>query len=173
MGMQITIIASKTDEVDLLGFLIGSANVQLFKREAPTRKELFVDGLAPYEDIHRYYYIWNKAYKWKPKIVQGDPKFHDGQKWCYIENPGHGPVLHFTRTNMKNFLEKGPGNGAFSEGRLYWAKYNRQKGFAKWYESINRWVRKHAVNLSEIPSWSWWCLPDAHAQWLSRKLVSK
>lgn len=169
MGQQIAIAATAVDEESLLGFLRESAEIQLFLPCAPTVEEIWVDHFAPFGPYHTQYFIWNKAYAWKPRFgkINADVKGHGG--WPYVLDPCHGPVIEFDRTNVDRFLKRDLATGQY--GRIYWAKYNRQKGFAKWFEAILRWVRRNGENLYPELSYGVYCLPDALRLWQAREAI--
>jgi len=171
MGRQVAVIASPVDEQSFLSWLRTTAPIQLFSGVASTKSGLRTETFAPFCDSSTQYFIWNEEYAWRPKILRGDPARNNGQPWCRIDLPDHGPVLEFDRTDMQAFLRKGCEQGLHVPGRLYWGQYNRQKGFMKWYESIVRWVRKNGVNVSPCSSWAWYCLPDAYRLWQEHKSV--
>src|SRR6516225_3367378 len=160
MGRQIAILATKSDEEALLQFLRETAHIELFVPCAPTIGKLWVERFAPYGPYATQYYVWNKSYAWKPKFgrVRTEVKDHGG--WYFVENPLDGPVIEFCRSNVPEFLKQASVS-ALDYGRIYWAKYNRQKGFAIWFEKIIRWIRKNGRNLSAELGRSVFWLPDA------------
>jgi hypothetical protein len=162
MGRQIRVAASLLDEDLFLGFLRESADIQLFRSFAPTQEELWVDQFAPFGPMEIQYFVWNKRYAWKPKYKRtqaGDAS--------YIEDKLHGPVIEFCRTDMEGFLTKNLVVGTY--GRVYWAQYNRQKGFLSWYDNITRWVRRTGENLCPGTPLGVYCLPGALALWNERE----
>jgi hypothetical protein len=169
MGQQIAIAATAVDEESLLAFLRESADIKLFLPSAATVDDLWVDRFAAYDPYHTQYFIWNKAYAWKPEFgrVNKDVEGHGG--WRFVCNRLQGPVIQFNRTNMDGFLKTDLATSQY--GRIYWAKYNRQKGFAKWFEAILRWVRRNATNLHPKSSYGIYCLPDALRLRQSREAV--
>jgi hypothetical protein len=169
MGQQIAIAATAVDEGSLLAFLRESADIQLFLPCAATVDELWVDRFAPYGPYHTQYFIWNKAYAWKPKLGRVNAGVKGHGNWPYVSDADHGPVIEFSRTNVDRFLETDLATVQY--GRIYWAKYNRQKGFAKWFEAVLRWVRRNSVNLSPKSSVGVYCLPDAWRLWQTREAV--
>ena len=134
MGRQIALIASETDEQAFLTYLRQTSSIQLFRSSAASEAELWVDSFPPYNPLETQYFIWNTAYTWRPHIIEGEAGV------CHIDLPTHGPVIEFQRTNMGAFLKSGPSDTWNAKGRIYWAQYNRQKGFLKWYEAIVRWM---------------------------------
>ena len=169
MGQQIAIAATAVDEDSLLAFLRESADIQLFLPSAATVEELWVDRLASYDPYHTQYFIWNKAYAWKPKFGRVNEDVEGQGGWPFVDNNLQGPVIEFDRTNVDRFLKTDLATCQF--GRLYWAKYNRQKGFVKWFEAILRWVRRNATNLNPKSPLGIYCLPDALRLWQSREAV--
>ena len=165
MGRQIAIFASEQDEQDLLTYLRETTSIQLFVRAADSETELWSETFAPYSFASSQYFIWNKAYAWRPPVKRDTPVSEGGSGKWYVELPGHGPVIEFDRTDMERFLEAGPEPGCFWNGRIYWAQSNRQKGFAKWFDGIMRWVRRNGRNISPWPTGAWYCLPDAYRLW--------
>jgi hypothetical protein len=165
MGQQIQIAATPADEEKFLAFLRDSADVQLFVPCAPTVEELWVNGFAPYGPYHTQYWVWNKAYAWTPKYgyVNEEVKGHGG--WPYVSNNLEGPVIEFSRTDLEQFRLS---DLAFGHGRIYWAKYDRQIGFEKWFGAILRWIRRTGTNISPNSRNAVYCLPDALEQWTSR-----
>jgi hypothetical protein len=125
---------------------------------------LWVERFAPSDPYPTQYFIWNKAYAWKPKVGRTQEK---GRTWAYVEDPYHGPVIEFGRTNIEGFLKLDLATVAY--GRLYWAQYNRQKGFAQWFEAILRWIRRHGHNLRPKAASAVYCLPDAWRLWHERQ----
>jgi hypothetical protein len=161
MGRQIAIIASEVDERMLLAYLRETAEVWLFARTAPSEAELWMDAFPPFNPIQSQFYIWNTAYAWRPRITK-----HGG--WCSVDLPGHGPVIEFQRTDIRAVLESAPNPSWIGHGRIYWAQYNRQKGFLRWYDGLTRWVRRHGHNVSPVRTSAWYCLPDAYKLWQER-----
>ena len=168
MGQQIQIAATATDEESFVAFLRESADIQLFLPSAPSVEELWVDRFAPFGPYHMQYWIWNKAYAWTPTYghVNEDVKGHGG--WPFVANRWQGPVIEFSRTDVKRFPNS---DLAIGHGRIYWAKYNRQKGFQKWFDAILRWVRRTGKNLFPKSSHAVYCLPDAWGLWQPREAV--
>jgi hypothetical protein len=169
MGQQIAIAATAADEESFLAFLRESAEIQLFLPWAATVEELWVDRLAPYGPYHTQYFIWNKAYAWKPKYGRANEDVEGHGGWRSVFDKLQGPVIEFSRTNVDQFLKADLATGQY--GRVYWAKYNRQKGFKKWFEAILRWVRRNGVNLYPKSSCGVYCLPDALRLWQAREAV--
>jgi hypothetical protein len=169
MGQQIAVAATSVDEESLLAFLRESAYIQMFRPSAATVEDLWVDRFAPYDQYHTQYFIWNKAYAWKPEFgwVNEDVEGHGG--WRFVSNRLRGPVIEFDRTNVDRFLNTDLATVQY--GRIYWAKYNRQKGFVKWFEAILRWVRRTGTNLHPKSSYGFYCLPDALRLWQSREAI--
>jgi hypothetical protein len=169
MGQQIAIAATSADEDSFLGFLRETAEIQLFLPCAATVEELWVNGFAPFSPYHSQYFIWNKSYAWKPKFGQVNEDVSGQGGWPFISNPCNGPVIEFSRTDINRFLKKDLATG--QHGRIYWAKYNRQKGFAKWFDSILHWVRRNGENLYSKSSYGLYCLPDAWHLWQARDAI--
>lgn len=161
MGRHIAVAASALDEDLFLAFLRETAEIQLFRYFASNQEELWVDRFAPFGPNDDTYFIWNKSYAWKPKF-----KSTETGDQVYIENNTHGPVLKFRRTHLSSFLTKDLDVGA--HGGIYWAKYNRQKGFLAWFDSIVRWLRRRGHNLCPRSSSAVYCLPDAFRLWRER-----
>lgn len=166
MGRRVDFAASALDEDLFLEFLRGSADIQLFRSFADTEEQLWVEQLAPFGPTETHYYVWNMKYAWKPKFRRSL-----NEEKVYIEDKLHGSVLHFTRTNLACFLAKDLDVGAY--GGVYWAKYNRQRGFLLWFESIVRWIRQTGLNLRPGGNSAVYCLPDALRLWRTRTSVAK
>ncbi len=169
MGQQIQVAATSVDEEKFLTFLRESADVQLLVPCAPSVEQLWVDDFAPYGPYRTQYWVWNKAYPWTPKYgyVNQDVEGHGG--WPYISNNLDGPLIEFSRTNLKHFPQS---DMAFGHGRIYWSKLDHQTGFEKWFGNILRWIRRTGTNIFPNSRNAVYCLPDALELWRTRSTAS-
>jgi hypothetical protein len=161
MGRQIAVVASPADEQSLLSYLRQSGPIQLCVRGAAAAAELWPDALPPFHHTRVQYFIWNRTFRWTPKVVRQTP-----EGGGLIENIWAGPVIEFDRTFMDKFrVDRGV---CLGNGRIYWGQRNRHKGFPAWYERVAGWVRRNGVNLSARGP-GCYCLPDALRVWRARQ----
>lgn len=170
MGRHVAFATSAADEESLLQFLRASTDIQIFASFAPSSEELQVDGLAPYGPNAMQYAIWNKKYAWKPKYGRVDPEVGGHGGWFFVENTDQGPVIKLSRTNIEGFLQKDLATHQY--GGIWWGAYNRQQGFAKWFDAIVRWIRKNGQNLCPELPFAVYCMPDAWQLWQARRSAS-
>ena len=168
MGRHVAFAASTADEKWLLQFLQESTDIQIFASSALSIEELQVDEFAPYGPNATQYRIWNKKYSWKPKYAKTVADA-EGRHWFFVENADQGPVIKFSRTNIERFLQKDLATHQY--GGIWWGSYNRQKGFAKWFDAIVRCIRKNGENLCPELSFAVYCLPEAWQFWEHRASV--
>jgi hypothetical protein len=147
MGRQIAVAMTDVDELEFLGFLRASADVQLLEYFAPTKSKIFVDQFSPRTEGHWTYNIWNKAFDWKFEYgrVRDDIPENRRPGWFYITNIDSAPVIQYSRHNFDDAT-------GLTYGRVYWSKsvsikpgdihYDIQ-GFATWYDQIVSWIKKN------------------------------
>lgn len=164
MGRQTAIVATDTDERMLLDFMRSTTEIQIFVFTAKTAKELWVPAFAPFNRSHRLYYIWNRTFPWKPLIEPTRNK-----KGVFVGNVATASVIEFARTDI-DWLFRPNNKLLVADGRLYWSKdYLDEKAdydvtaFARWYDQIMRWVRKHGQREPAISGA--YLLPDACRRW--------
>jgi len=145
MGRQTQVAMADADELEFLGFLRSTADIQLFESFAPSPELMAVPGFAPRDQGHWQYFIWNRAFAWKPeygRVAEG-AVVPDRMGWSFLRNSSTAPLLEYDRHNFT-------GAGAVT-GRLYWAKHFSTSGplaydvdaFSRWFDQVVRWVRKH------------------------------
>ncbi len=144
MGRQILTATTPTDEELFLTFLRQTADIVLIESFARTKQDLWQDNFAKELAGHWRYYIWNRAFPWRPEYGRTHvPEHQERHGLYYVANKNDAPVIEFVRSSVdqENF------------GRIYWAKnfaapmglhYDVAK-FTEWYESIVRWVRKNTA----------------------------
>jgi hypothetical protein len=105
------------DERDFLAFLRSTANIQLVESSAPSPELMLVDDLAPREQGHWQYFIWNRTFAWTPEYgrVADGAVVPDRLGWSYLRNSSTGPLLEYDRHNFTD------ARGV--TGRVYWAKH--------------------------------------------------
>ena len=151
MGKQLQVLMNTKDEENFISFLRATANLQLFESFAPTTNQLCVEKFSPNFDGHHTYAIWNTNFSWKPEYGIVGSKAHDPNLigWSYISNLSAAPVIEVSRSNLAKI----------TAGRLYWAKnFSAPNGlpydevaFAKWVDTIWRWVRKNGKKVPDLP----------------------
>jgi hypothetical protein len=161
MGRQIQVAMTDADEREFLGFLRSTATIKIIESKAPAPEQMIVEELAPREQNHWQYFIWNTAFAWTPEYGEVDPLAVDsGQAgWAYLRNSSTAPALEYDRHNFTD--PRGV------TGRIYWAKNSGGStplydvdAFSKWFDQVIRWIRK--VGRREEPTaYDRYFLPDA------------
>ncbi len=145
MGRQTQVAMTDADELEFLGFLRSTADIQLFESSAPSPEQMVVAGFAPREQGHWQYFVWNRAFPWTPeygRVAEG-AAVPERVGWSFLRNSSSAPLLEYHRHNFTD-----PRGVA---GRLYWAKHFATPGplgydadaFSKWFDQVVRWIRKH------------------------------
>lgn len=142
MGRQVAVNLSEHEESEFFAFLRRSADIQIIRTFASSPTALFVDDLEPRGPDNWTYYVWNKAFAWKPSFAQTrvDLPEVDRRGLHYVSNISTAPILEYSR--------QAPGEKA-AYGRLYWGKYFSApngleydvESFEAWYEKVARWLR--------------------------------
>jgi hypothetical protein len=154
MGRQIQVLLSVGDEERLLDFLRSTHELRIFESFADRASDLEVQTLPSLSAGHLEFDLWSVAFPWEPKFGQTQTS---PARW-YILNKGTAPLLEYSRGTLS----------PRRHGRLYWAdrfsgepEYDRV-AFARWVDSVWRWVRRNANNLPTAGGPAW-CFPEAAA----------
>lgn len=145
MGRQIQVALTPIDEEAFLSFLHNSANIVLLESFSKDIEGLWKNSFEPERFGHWQYYIWNKAFAWKPEYEQvGERAYYPEHiGWYYVTNTEAAPLVEFCRSDV--YQSK--------YGRIYWAKYfSAPNGldydveqFTEWYDKIVRWIKRSAA----------------------------
>lgn len=143
MGRQIAVAMTEEDEKSFLIFLQGMSNIQIFLEKAPSPESFALDTFSPRSSGIRRFIIWNKDFAWTPQF--GPLSDNSG---FYLKNHTPGPLIEYDRDPLSTSFFSNHGCG-----RIYWPKvpaptnqslYSYDvESFSKWYEKIERWVKKH------------------------------
>lgn len=145
MGRQTQVAMTDADEREFLAFLRGMAQIQLFESSAPSPELMAVADLAPREQGHWQYFIWNRTFAWEPEYgrVAENAFVPDRVGWAFLSNASIAPLLEYDRHDST-----GPRGVT---GRVYWGRQPSSLGslsydvraFARWFDQVVRWIRKH------------------------------
>ncbi|HEV8550755.1 MAG TPA: hypothetical protein VGQ57_17035 [Polyangiaceae bacterium] len=154
MGRQLQVLLSVGDEERLLEFLRSKQDIRIFESFADRVGDLEVESLPKPSSGHLHFDVWPVAFPWKPEFAQ---TVTSPPRW-YVVNKNAAPLLEYSRGPL----------GKLMPGRLYWADrfsgepdYDRA-AFARWVDSIWRWVRRAAKNRA-FAGGPAWCFPEAAA----------
>lgn len=144
MGRQLPIVATPTDERDLLTFIGTLSPIRVYVPFAKTIDALWVDDWEHRDIAGSRFNVWLQSYPWVPEFKQTEgprcPKNRRGL-W-YVSNGGAAPVLEISR----------PLPNRTAAGRIYWARdFSAPKGLsydsAEFASNVDRvwiWIRRNA-----------------------------
>lgn len=144
MGRQLPIIATPSDERDLLNFIGTLSPIRVYVLFAETIDALWIDDWG-HRDIEGFAFgVWLQSYPWAPEYKQtGGPRCPPDRRgrW-YVSNGNVAPVIEISR----------PIPSSTAGGRIYWAReFSALDGLA--YDSVDfaskvnrvwNWIRRNA-----------------------------
>ena len=160
MGRQLQLATTQRDEVELLRFVRSLAPIRVFQSFAYSIDELWIDDWETRE-ISADFRIWPQTFAWSPEYAQtGGPKCPPERAGLfYVDNAHTAPVLEFSRSVLEQQRY----------GRIYWARdfaapdglnYDAE-AFARFVDSVWRWIRRVSRRLPDAAAYSPYFLPDA------------
>jgi hypothetical protein len=165
MGRQLQLATTQSDEVELLRFIRSRAPIRVFQSFAPSIDKLWVDDWETREIPTASFGIWPQIFDWSPVFEKtggpGCPPERTGQ--FYIADSHYAPVFEFSRS----FLDEQ------RFGRIYWSRdfaapreltYDAE-AFARFTESVWRWIRKVGRRLPGATTYSPYFLPEAWSRY--------
>ena len=165
MGRQLQLATTQPDEVELLRFISSLAPIRVFQSFAPSIDKLWVADWETREIPTAGFRIWPQTFGWLPEYAQtGGPKCPpESAGQFYVSNVYTAPVLEFSRS----FLEEQ------RYGRIYWGRdFSAPNGlaydaeaFARFTDSVWRWIRKTGRRLPGATAYSPYFLPDAWSRY--------
>lgn len=170
MGKQAQVAMTEVDEAAFLEFLRRGADIQIIGSSARTAEELFVDAFPPRcYGTGRQLRIWNRAFPLKPEFKQwGDAcTVKELRGLYYMRSMLGGPLIEYFRQVCFTDIR---GDQLYGGGRVYWntdfaihrgPDYDIQQ-YARWYDSVVRWIRKAGVRVELWPRFYQYWLPDAN-----------
>jgi hypothetical protein len=144
MGRQLPIVATPTDERELLTFIRTLSPIRVYVSFAETIDALWIDDWE-----HRYiegcgFTVWLQTFPWAPEYKQtcGPRCPADHRGFWYVSNGSAAPVIEISR----------PLANSTSHGRIYWARdFSAPDGvayecarFASMVDGIWNWIRRNA-----------------------------
>jgi hypothetical protein len=165
MGRQLQLATTQADEVELLRFICTLAPIRVFQSHTPTIDELWIEDWETRRIPNAGFDIWPQSFPWTPEYAQtGGPRCPpESAGLYYISNTNVAPVLEFSRS----FLDEQ------RYGRIYWGRdFSAPDGlgydadaFARFTDSVWRWIRKVSRRLPDAKTHSPYFLPDAWLQY--------
>lgn len=166
MGKQTAVAMTEEDERDFLEFLRCGREIRLLTLFAPTVQAIWADEFQPRVSGNWQYLIWNTQFPHTFRYgTLGEQAPEDRRGWTYLDGHSRAPLIEYSRHNFTDLEGR-------TYGRIYWSKLSGPSGrysydvdaFAKWYDEVARWIRKHGRQKVKGP-YNPYFLPDAWAKY--------